>query len=232
MAEASTVPSIVTCCRRSDATLPAVIPVGVVGGLGVAACGSASRQLAPLSPVARARADSARHPYTATDVYFMYHMIGHHAQAIVMAGWAASHGASPSVRTLAARIINAQRDEIAFMQQWLRNRLQPVPGETGMGMAMPMSGSHGDTLMPGMLTEAQMQQLDQARGAEFDRLFLTFMIQPHHRAILMVPTLFATYGAAQDEIVFKLASDINVDQTTEIARMERMLLTLQIQGAL
>jgi len=206
----------------------------LVVGLAVVACGSASRQVASmsLSPVARARADSARHPYTAADVSFMYHMIGHHAQAIVMAGWADSHGASPSVRTLAARIINAQRDEIAFMQQWLRNRLQPVPGETGMDMAMPVSGSHGDTLMPGMLTEAQMQQLDQARSAEFDRLFLTFMIQHHHGAVVMVQNLFATYGAAQDEIVFKLASDINVDQTTEIARMERMLLTLQIQGAL
>src|SRR3989441_3462779 len=153
-------------------------------------------------------------------------MIGHHAQAIVMAGWAASHGASPSVRTLAARIINAQRDEIAFMQQWLRNRLQPVPGAGEHGMDM------GDTLMPGMLTEAQLQQLDQARSAEFDRLFLNFMIQHHHGAVVMVQNLFATYGAAQDEIVFKLASDINVDQTTEIARMERMLLTLQLQGAL
>src|SRR5256885_3927679 len=111
-------------------------------------------------------------------------------------------------------------------------RSQPVPGETGMDMAMPMSGSHGDTLMPGMLTEAQMQQLDQARSAEFDRLFLTFMIQHHRGAVVMVQNLFANYGAAQDEIVFKLASDINVDQTTEIARMERMLLTLQIQGAL
>src|SRR2546425_225091 len=98
------------------------VTAALVVGLAVAACSRASRQLAPLSPVARARADSARHPYTAADVSFMSHMIGHHAQAIVMAGWAASHGASPSVRTLAARISNAQRDEIAFMQQWLRNR--------------------------------------------------------------------------------------------------------------
>src|SRR5438876_11582058 len=123
------------------------VTAALVVGLAVAACSRASRQLAPLSPVARARADSARHPYTAADVSFMSHMIGHHAQAIVMAGWAASHGASPSVRTLAARISNAQRDEIAFMQQWLRKRLQPVPGAgagaNGMDMAMPMSGTHG-----------------------------------------------------------------------------------------
>jgi uncharacterized protein (DUF305 family) len=221
----------------------------LVVGLAIAACSSASRQLAPRSSpspysgsapdaqgpaaaVARARADSVRHPYTAADVAFMFHMIGHHAQAIVMAGWAASHGASPSVRTLAARIINAQRDEIAFMEQWLRNRLQPLPPVDGMGPGMAMDGAHGDTLMPGMLTEAQMHQLDRARGAEFDRLFLTLMIQHHRGAVIMVQHLFDSYGAAQDETVFKLASDINVDQTTEIARMERMLFTLEIQGAL
>ena len=217
-------------------------------GLATTACSGASRPAASMSPpspssgpaldaqgpaaaVARARADSVRHPYTAADVSFMYHMIGHHAQAIVMAGWAASHGASPSVRTLAARISNAQRDEIAFMQQWLRNRLQPLPPVPGMDAAMAMSGVP-DTLMPGMLTEAQMHQLEQARGPGFDRLFLTFMIQHHRGAVVMVQNLFASYGAAQDEIVFKLASDINVDQTTEIARMERMLFTLEIQGAL
>ncbi|HYK81550.1 MAG TPA: DUF305 domain-containing protein [Gemmatimonadales bacterium] len=219
------------------------IAAALVAGLAVTACGTASRPAASLSlpapeaqgaaaAIARARADSARHPYTAADIYFVSHMIGHHAQAIVMAGWAALHGASPSVRTLAARIINAQRDEIAFMQQWLRNRLQPVPGGNGVAMAMPMSAAPADTLMPGMLTEAQMHQLDQARNAEFDREFLTFMIQHHRGAVVMVQNLFATNGAAQDEIVFKLASDINVDQTTEIARMERMLFTLQIQGTL
>jgi uncharacterized protein (DUF305 family) len=227
------------------------LAAALVAGLAIAACSSGSRQLAPrASPspspysgpasdaqgpaaaVARARADSVRHPYTAADVAFMVHMIGHHAQAIVMAGWAPSHGASPSVRTLAARIINAQRDEIAFMEQWLRNRLQPLPPVDGMEAGTAMHGAHADTLMPGMLTEAQMHQLDQARGAEFDRLFLTLMIQHHRGAVVMVQHLFASYGAAQDETAFKLASDINVDQTTEIARMERMLFTLDIQGAL
>ena len=219
----------------------------VVVGLALAGCGGASRQAAsrsltpappapeaqgPAAAVARARADSVRHPYTAADVAFLSHMIAHHAQAIVMAGWAPSHGASPSVRTLAARIINAQRDEIAFMQQWLRNRLQPVPPVHEMAMAMPMPGAATDTLMPGMLTDVQLRELDEGRGAEFDRRFLTFMIQHHRGAVVMVQQLFGSYGAAQDEIVFKLASDINVDQTTEIARMERMLLTLELQGAL
>src|SRR5438046_10536961 len=78
-----------------------------------------------LAAVAKAREDSARRPYTAADVHFMSGMIGHHSQAIVMAGWAPSHGARPSVHTLRDRIINAQRDEIATMPPWLRGSQQP-----------------------------------------------------------------------------------------------------------
>jgi uncharacterized protein (DUF305 family) len=173
--------------------------------------------------VAKAKADSARYPYTAADVHFMSGMIAHHAQAIAMSRWAPTHGASSSVRTLAERIINAQQDEIAIMQQWLRDRRQPVPEPRPTGMTMTMGGMEHEMLMPGMLTEDQMKQLDAARGADFDRLFLRFMIQHHRGAVSMVKDLFSTYGAGQDELVFKLASDVNVDQTTEIARMERML---------
>src|SRR6184192_261633 len=115
--------------------------------------------------------------YTAADIHFMDGMISHHAQALVMAGWAESHGASPSVLTLAERIINAQQDEIAGMQRWLRDRHQPVPEANPHGMMMKMDGMEHEMLMPGMLTESQLKQLDQARSNEFDRLFLTFMIQ-------------------------------------------------------
>jgi uncharacterized protein (DUF305 family) len=153
-------------------------------------------------------------------------MIGHHAQAIVMSRWAPTHGASASVQTLAARIINSQQDEIATMQGWLRDRLQPVPEARATGMKMMMDGVEHEMLMPGMLTETQIKQLDQARGPEFDRLFLTFMIQHHGGAVSMVKDLFDTYGAGQDEVVFKFASDVNVDQSTEIARMQKMLAAL------
>ena len=183
-----------------------------------------------IAAIAKAKADSVRHPYTEADVYFMSGMIGHHAQAIVMAGWAPTHGAGPSVQRLAERIINAQQDEILTMQQWLRDRLQPVPEARGTGMKMMMNGAEHEMLMPGMLTEAQMKQLDAARGPAFDRLFLSFMIQHHRGAVSMVKDLFDSYGAAQDETVFKFASDVNVDQTTEIARMERMLTSLAING--
>jgi uncharacterized protein (DUF305 family) len=178
--------------------------------------------------IAKAKADSARYPYTAADVHFMTGMIGHHAQAIVMSEWAPTHGASSSVRILAERIINAQRDEIASMQQWLRDRLQPVPepDTAGMKMMMTMGGMEHEMLMPGMLTDAQMKQLNEARGPEFDRLFLRFMIQHHRGAVTMVKQLFDTYGAGQDQTIFKVASDVNTDQNTEIARMEKMLLTL------
>ena len=154
----------------------------------------------------------------------MSHMIGHHEQAIVMSGLAPTHGASSSVRILAERIINAQRDEIASMQRWLRDRRQPVPDTTAMKMTM--DGADHEMLMPGMLTESQMKQLDEARGQEFDLLFLRLMIQHHKGAVTMVKQLFDTYGAGQDQTVFKFASDVNTDQTTEIARMERMLFTL------
>ena len=186
-----------------------------------------SREIDPVY-VAKARADSIRHPYTQADVDFMTHMVGHHAQAIAMSRWAPTHGASPAVQRLARRIINAQVDEIATMQNWLRDRLKPVPDATPMGMKMTMNGVEHVMLMPGMLTEEQMKQLDAARGPEFDRLFLTDMIQHHSGAVSMVRDLFASYGAGQDEIVFKFASDVNVDQTTEIARMEKMLAGLTL----
>ena len=91
---------------------------------------------------------------------------------------------------------------------------------------MIMNGVEHEMLMPGMLTDEQMRQLDAARGNDFDRLFLTYMIQHHTGATKMVKDLFDTYGAAQDDLVFKFASDVNVDQTTEIARMQRMLAAL------
>jgi uncharacterized protein (DUF305 family) len=227
----------VTCCAAiafaacSTATVgsPPAAPAAAAAPVPGPEAQAASRRQSDLAAMARASADSARYPYTAADVEFMSGMIGHHALAIVMARWAPSHGANPSVRTLCERIINAQQDEIVAMQQWLRDRRQPVPDANAAGMKMMMNGVEQVMLMPGMLTDAQMKQLDEARGAEFDRLFLTFMIQHHSGAVTMVQQLFASYGAAQDQVVFKFASDVNVDQSTEIARMQRMLVALALE---
>ncbi len=174
--------------------------------------------------IARARADSARYPYGEADIRFMSHMIGHHAQAIEMSRLAPKNGASPGVLRLAERIINAQQDEIGLMRQWLRDRQQPVPEI--QPTSMMDHGHAGHVMMPGMITPEQMKELEAARGREFDRLFLTFMIQHHRGAMQMVKELFATPGAAQDLTVFKFARDVNVDQDTEVERMAQMLSAL------
>jgi uncharacterized protein (DUF305 family) len=164
-----------------------------------------------------------RLPYTDADVDFMAGMIPHHAQAVIMAGWAPSHGARTDVAILCERIVVAQRDEIEMMQTWLRDRGQSVPDATSTRHKMKMNGVEHDMLMPGMLTDEEMAALDRARGPEFDRLFLIGMIKHHQGAIDMVDVLFKAYGAAQDETVFRFASDVYADQSIEIDRMNKML---------
>lgn len=175
------------------------------------------------APVAQTRADTGRMGYTAADVYFMSGMIHHHAQAVLMAGWAPTHGASSSVQALCARIVVAQRDEIALMQRWLRDRHEAVPeGDASMDMMPGMD----HPMMPGMLTAQQLAQLDSAQGPEFDRRFLRFMIMHHQGAITMVNQLFGSQGGGEEETVFRFASDVYADQTTEIDRMQKMLAAL------
>lgn len=204
----------------------------VFAAIAISACGRSIQQSAsvgtqsgaPLTPAEQARADHGQMPFTAADVKFMQGMIHHHAQAIVMAGWAQTHGARGDVKTLAERINVAQRDEIAFMQRWLKERGQTVPEPMELQAGMEgMPGMSDSELMPGMLTAAQMAALDSARGPEFDRLFLTGMIQHHQGAITMVNQLFATPGGGEELYVFRFASDVNADQQTEIDRMRRML---------
>ena len=233
---------------RFRGPLAALITVAGAAACSPAASAQVAAQPHPASvtssqeaAIARAQADSARLPWTGADARFMTGMIGHHAQAIEMSRLAPSRITTQSIRTLAARIINAQQNEIGTMQQWLRERRQPVPAvDAGGAMTMPQGSGHeaghdagghaaaGHAMapMPGMLTADQLAQLAAARGREFDRLFLTLMIQHHRGAVAMVEELFGTYGAGQDETVFKFASDVHVDQITEIARMEQMLVAL------
>jgi uncharacterized protein (DUF305 family) len=154
--------------------------------------------------------------FTVADVRFMQDMIGHHAQAIVMAALAPSHGASSKVLQLAQKIDISLRDEIEMMKQWLRDRQQQVPDDAHLHMMR----------MPGMLTPEQMTQLGAARGRDFDRLFLTFMIQHHEGALSMVETLFAAPGAGQDSDIFRFATDVDADQRDEIFVMRTLLDTL------
>src|SRR5947207_4755040 len=164
-----------------------------------------------------------RLPFSDADVEFMSGMIPHHAQAVIMAGWAPSHGARQDVAILCERIVVGQRDEIAMMQTWLGDRGQEVPDAASTRHKMTMNGATHEMLMPGMLTDEEMAALDRARGPEFDRLFLVGMIKHHQGAIDMVDKLFKAYGAAQDETVYKFASDVYADQSIEIDRMHEML---------
>jgi uncharacterized protein (DUF305 family) len=158
--------------------------------------------------------------YTVADVQFMQHMIGHHAQAITMTDMVPTHGAGPELRKLAEKIDISQQDEIGFMQQWLRERGQVVPDPADM---------HGMD-MPGMLSDEELAQLDAARGVEFEKLFLEFMIRHHEGALIMVDELFATPGAGQDPDLFRFATDVDADQRDEIYVMQGMLNTLNQRG--
>src|SRR5205814_184221 len=137
--------------------------------------------------------------------------------------WAPSRGARSDVAILCERIFVGQSDEIRMMQQWLSDRGLAVPDAKDTRMHMKMNGVEHDMLMPGMLTDEEMAQLEKSHGTEFDRLFLIGMIKHHQGAVDMVDVLFKAYGAAQDETVFKFASDVYADQSIEIDRMHQML---------
>jgi uncharacterized protein (DUF305 family) len=120
-------------------------------------------------------------------------------------------------------MVVGQRDEIELMRNWLRDRGQPVPDANATHHRMKMNGMEHDMLMPGMLSPAELAQLDKARNAEWDRLFLTFMMRHHEGALKMVDDLFESHGALQDEDMYKFASDMYADQLIEIERMQKML---------
>lgn len=164
--------------------------------------------------------DLSRVQATPADVQFMQGMIGHHEQAVEMVGLMPTRTTSDGLRQLGLRIDVSQRDEIKMMHSWLRARGQQIPDEHAMHM-------HGAMLMPGMLTQEEMDRLAAAKGAEFDRQFLSGMIKHHAGALTMVQELFATAGAGQDSEIYAFASDVDADQRMEIDRMSGMLKELQ-----
>jgi uncharacterized protein (DUF305 family) len=162
-------------------------------------------------------------PPFGADVAFMQGMIMHHSQAVDMVALLRTRGKSPELKAFGEKISISQTDEIRYMKQWLESRGKPA--------AMQMDHSHMskeemknmNMLMPGMLTPQQMDALAKARGAKFDRLFLTGMIQHHGGALTMVDDLFSTPGAGQDPVLFDFATDIENTQSAEIKIMREML---------
>jgi len=156
----------------------------------------------------------------------MQGMIMHHAQAVEMTALIESSTQNKDLRLLGARISHSQSEEIRFMKRWLEARGEstemPMPKMSGMDMP-GMDMSRQPMLMPGMLTQKQMEALKKAKGSEFDQLFLTGMIQHHNGALIMVKDLFDTAGAGQDAELFNFTTDIDSGQRAEIRIMQTML---------
>src|ERR1700688_253426 len=212
------VPSAFLCftarSQQTDPTSPVVVQPGAPG-----------KPTKTLPPSTR----GALPPLSQADVEFLQGMIMHHSQAVEMTALIPSHTDNKELRSLGARISSSQSDEIKFMRRWLAARGQSLSMTTP---AMPgMSMSHERTaLMPGMLTTEQMDALRNAKGAEFDHLFLTGMIQHHHGALTMVKDLFDNAGAGQDAELFNFATDADNSQRAEIKIMQNMLENKSLQG--
>jgi uncharacterized protein (DUF305 family) len=192
--------------------------------------------LAAIAPAMASAQDAPR--YTAADVRFMQGMIGHHAQALAMTALIPERTTRQDIRLLGQRIQVSQKDEIAMMKQWLKDRHQEIPADHAQhdhdamaGHSMNMPGmAMSDTLMPGMLTTGLMAELARANGDEFDKLFLRDMVRHHEGALVMVASLLGTTGSGQEAEVFRFASEVDSDQRAEIARMNALLDTLGPTG--
>ncbi|MGH7475293.1 MAG: DUF305 domain-containing protein [Longimicrobiales bacterium] len=197
--------AVASCTAAPTASGPRTVQPG--------APGEPSREVAAGQPVGQPR-------HTAADVAFVRAMIAHHEQALAMTELVPGRSQREDVRLLALRIELSQQDEIALMRQWLaaRDEAGATPSHTEHGAA-----GHDGARIFGMLTEQELARLAAAAGAEFDRLFLQFMIRHHEGALAMVADLFANAGAGQESEVFQLASEIDSDQRIEIARMRRMV---------
>jgi uncharacterized protein (DUF305 family) len=193
--------------QQNGTSAPVVVQPGAPGQPSKTLPPSTKGTLPPLSPA---------------DVAFMQGMIMHHAQAVEMTALIPTHTENKDLRSLGARISSSQSDEISFMKRWLAARGQPL-SMSMPGMPDMDASGHAMPLMPGMLTAEQMEALRKAQGAEFDRLFLTGMIQHHGGALTMVKDLFDTAGAGQDADLFNFATDVDTGQRAEIKIMQTML---------
>lgn len=156
------------------------------------------------------------------DAEFMQGMIMHHGQAVEMTALIADRTTNEHLTLLGAKITQSQSDEMRFMRRWLALRGEPTEMQmSGSGGAL--GGMHHSMMMPGMLSKKQMDELKNAKGVAFDRLFLQGMIQHHRGALTMVKDLFDTPGSGQDAELFNFAADVDTGQRAEIKIMETML---------
>ena len=209
---------------------PLILPSFVALSLAALVASPLPQAPQPSKPVMKTvmlKAPGIDQPFSQADVDFMQGMIPHHAQAVKMAGWAPTRGSNKQLLVLCERIVVGQRDEIVMMRQWLSDRGQEVPAADAMFHKMKMGDMVHDMLMPGMMSDEEMAALEKARGKEWDRLFLIGMIKHHAGAITMVEELFAIQGGANGDDIYKFASDVYADQSTEIEVMKQMLAAIK-----
>ena len=227
-------PVIATALPLAVAAFAVLAPACATAPAGGGAASASSEAPAAPAPVAAdTAAGRARRGYTAADVRFLQRMIPHHAQALAMTALVPARAAREDLRPLAERIALSQETEIAQMRRWLESRGEAVaePGGGGHGAHAHHGAAGGEASMPGMLTDEEMRRLAAASGAEFDRLFLEYMIRHHEGALAMVAELFRTPNAAQETELFSLASDVDADQRAEIRRLRALQQSLTVRPA-
>ena len=209
--------------RARTATLIAVTTAALV----LAGCGGDSTTGSTPAGTQPPSSQQQAPDHNQADVTFAQAMIPHHAQAIEMAQLAPDRAQSPQVKDLANRIEQAQGPEIETMTAWLRawNAEVPPVGQGGMGHGGGMDPDRGMDPggmgpMQGMMNGQQMQQLDQATGAEFDRLFLQMMIMHHEGAVTMART---ELESSKNPEATQLAQQIIDAQQAEIQEMRALL---------
>lgn len=193
----------------SDADTPVIVQPGAPGKSSRVLPSTTRARLPVLSP---------------KDIGFMQGMITHHAQAVEMTAMIAARTSNKDIHLLGERISKSQADEMQFMKRWLE--LRGHKAEAADGNAHHGHGS-AHQMMPGMLNPTQMEALRNAKGAEFDRLFLEGMIQHHEGALVMVKDLFDTAAAGQDAELFNFSSDVDSGQRAEIRSMQTLLENLR-----
>ncbi|MCE7081224.1 DUF305 domain-containing protein [Streptomyces sp. ST2-7A] len=187
----------------------------------VIAPGRPGEEARTLSPEEAGKAaEELRDEPVAADFAFMEMMAVHHAQALEMTALAERYADHERVRGLAGRISVAQEPEIAVMEAWLEEHADSPArpddhGDHGAGG----HDHHDHSDMPGMATPEQLADLEGARGAEFDRLFLDLMIVHHEGAVVMSADVLAQTG---DMAVRELAAEIAAQQNAEIGRMRNL----------
>ncbi|WP_328776876.1 DUF305 domain-containing protein [Streptomyces goshikiensis] len=178
--------------------------------------GERARTLSP-EQAARERPDDTPN---AADQTYVRGMIEHHRQALTMSALAPDRASAEAVKGLAERIAAAQKPEIGAMERWLAR--YPAPGgagATGGAGGTGGMGGHDHGAMPGMATEQQLKELADARGTDFDRLFLKLMTAHHEGALKMAGQALA---GGNNVAVEEMATEVVATQTAEIHRMRAL----------